>query len=376
MAIKEDVSPQAFHKLVVDQATFNDRTWIAIDSNGYPHVAYVMLSSSGGSDVYYVKYAKWTGTNWFVENPYITAIGEINKDFPTISFALDTSNNPHICYTQMISSSEEDVMYASWNGNSWDIQTVDNNKSKKGRMSLAIDDLNIPHISYDDVGSLVVKYAVWNGNGWDKEIVEDTGSFLYSSLCIDKKRFPHICYSDFSASPTYFLKYANWTGNGWDYSEIDTPDPVTGSMALGGNGNPQVFYSWYHTNEVKYAKRIGTQWNTERIDIGAWPLGETIAVDSNNNPHVIYNLIRGDAYLTYAYNTGSGWKNESIEDLGGGASIAIDKNDKIHIFYGCIVANEMRYATNSSIGTPEFIVVIIIPIVLIILFILVKKYKK
>ena len=82
----------------------------------------------------------------------------------------------------------------------------------------------------------------------------------------------------------------------------------------------------------------------------------SIAIDSNDNPHICYRDERGSG-LKYAYFDGITWQIETIVSEGGGScSIAIDSNDKSHIVYqGHSLEEGIRYATRYKpvIGPPR-----------------------
>ena len=78
-------------------------------------------------------YARWNGTAWntqrVVSNGWGTAL------------ALDSDNNPHICYTY-----DDDLMYATWDGSDWNSQNL--GPVEHNWYSLALDSNNNPHIIY------------------------------------------------------------------------------------------------------------------------------------------------------------------------------------------------------------------------------------
>ena len=90
-------------------------------------------------------------------------------------------------------------------------------------------------------------------------------------------------------------------------------------------------------------------WTTEDVDAPKFfevydP--HAIAVDGNNNPHIVY----GYDHLYYAYFDGSNWQYETADSfplVGSFASLAVDLNGKAHIGYEDWY-NGLKYATNAS----------------------------
>jgi hypothetical protein len=88
------------------------------------------------------------------------------------------------------------LKYASFNGSTWNIETVD---TSGGDTSIALDKDGNPHISYCKYSgpSVNLKYAVFNGLTWDIETVDNTGSVgLETSIALDISGNPHISYED------------------------------------------------------------------------------------------------------------------------------------------------------------------------------------
>ena len=74
------------------------------------------------------------------------------------SLALDSSGNPHISYYQS-GDGWGSLEYASWDGSTWNIETVDSSGDVGQDHSLALDSSGNPHISYYDADNGTLKYA-------------------------------------------------------------------------------------------------------------------------------------------------------------------------------------------------------------------------
>ena len=178
----------------------------------------------------------------------------------------------------------------------WNTQLVD--PSGAGG-SIVFDSNGNPHIAYttetivSDSASVGLNYAVWTGTNWNIQTVDPSGSGGF--LALDSMNNPHILYTD-----GYSLKYAVLNGKNWNIQTIyssASSEVESYSMALDSNGNPHVVYAvpTYSDNnygyDIKYAVLVGSNWVTQTIDSfnSTWS-GESlsIALDSNNNPHIIY----------------------------------------------------------------------------------------
>jgi hypothetical protein len=145
---------------------------LALDSGGNPHLAYVYApagsSQTGGHvDVHMnpqsLVYASWNGKTWetqTLDNFYIANLSQVFFSLSYSSLKLDTQNNPHLVYSvpNLNKTSQYLLKYASWNGIAWDIQTVDYGI----RGALALDSSGNPHIAYSGADGQLC-YASWNG---------------------------------------------------------------------------------------------------------------------------------------------------------------------------------------------------------------------
>jgi hypothetical protein len=180
-------------------------TSIALDAGGNPHIAYSNWAGFAGlSDL---RYAKRVGGNWSIETV------ERYHGGGDVSIALDSNGYPHIgyCYVpaaDVLPFRGTALKYAHWDGGEWEIQTIDDGggyPADVGRgASIALDKEGRPHISYNDFGRTSVKYASYNGENWVIEVVDNmVGSGENSlwivasrstSIALDGDGNPHISY--------------------------------------------------------------------------------------------------------------------------------------------------------------------------------------
>jgi hypothetical protein len=104
------------------------------------------------------------------------------------------------------------------------------------------------------------------------------------------------------------------------------------SIALDSNNNPHIAYSAYEGGYYRnplylmYASWNGSEWIIENVTQGGGI--SDLALDSNNNPHIVFN----DGRLMYAILNATGW-NMQIVDEGFSASLALDSDGNPHIAY-------------------------------------------
>ena len=123
---------------------------IAVDSNNNPHIAYNHVERYVENKPEYVMYASWDGSSWNTQN--VTA-GYV------IDFKLDSNNNPHILYGGYPNGYLGALMYASWTGTEWRFQIVAQDDWYGGSGSLALDSHGNPHVAYKGNfadGSLII----------------------------------------------------------------------------------------------------------------------------------------------------------------------------------------------------------------------------
>jgi hypothetical protein len=274
-------------------------TGLALDSNGNPHIAYSVKDS--------LMYASWTGTNWTTQTiDSSTVANSINSP----SLALDSAGNPHIAYCYQpygaggYPSYPSVFKYASWTGTNWTIQTVDTIDGLYPVQSFALDSSNNPHIvcgvynitQVVSPGIWIVKYATLNGQNWSIQTVPPNANITsLGNVAVDTEKFVHFTYSTGQSLNTS-LVYASWNGSGWNMQTVDSlvGDSVAGALALDSQGNPHISYvkgtlvsGNDNTQDIlAYAQWTGESWDTQTANSTSYIIEASgaLALDSNGHP--------------------------------------------------------------------------------------------
>ena len=315
---------------------------IAIDSDNYPHIAYLDAYNNA------LKYACWTGTEWFIET-VDTGVGPDELD-KSISIALDLLGNPHIAYSTSHGNPGDTIRYAYWDGAAW--QKTDIVDSGYGLIwpSLALDSQDRPHISWCNETGGSLEYARWDGSIWQVTTVEAGSCTGYcNSLDLDSSDYPHISY----ISAAEYLKYARWNGADWEKVTLDTVgyygfEGINTSISVDESDHPHIAYTYWITDDLKYAYYNGSDWQITTVDNnGITGKEPSIAVDSEEYPHISYR----STALKYACWTGSAWDILVLDESSNAGvqnSIALGTDDNPHISYAQGISAVLKYAWYDS----------------------------
>ena len=229
-----------------------------------------------------MKYARYDGSSWHIET-VDNAPGEVGT---YSSIALDTSDKPHISYGACRSPYGYNLKYAYYDGSSWRIETVDYALGQFDLdTSIALDTSDNPHISYSNESNFDLKYAYYDGSYWQIETVDTEGSG--TSIALDASDNPHISY----CGAINRLKYAYYDGSSWRIEIVDTSagsdDFTFTSIALDALDNPHISYYNDTNSDLKYAYFDGSSWHIETVDaVGDVGQYTSIALDASDNPHL------------------------------------------------------------------------------------------
>jgi len=304
------------------------------------------------------------------------------------SIAFDSEGNPHIAYSyrymtndSLVSWYAYGLKYAVWNGNNWNIQTIDSTGS--GGI-LALDSQDRPHILY--AAGYDLKYAISDGNNWNIQTIDSTdpeiGTIKYS-MALDSNGNPHAVYSTFNYAKNYNngsytedIKYAVFNGVKWDIQIVDVVNVTIGnlspSLVLDSNNNPhmiyletvQYFYKDNSTNvlgrwetyNVKYASLNGLSWQIQTVLSNCSGIGNLV-VDSKLQPNFCYTHqsfsfvpkdfgnVNVDESMNYAYWNGNVWLFREIDSLEGRPYLSLDSSGNPQIY--CYVVNDQNHDESS-----------------------------
>jgi hypothetical protein len=229
---------------------------VVLDNDNLPHISYYDVTNQD------LKYAYFNGDEW-----QISTIDTTGKVGLFCSIDVDNSNKPHISY---VDYDNYLLKYAHKNENGWDIEQIDEDVGLGeyfgDTTSIKIDTTNYPHISYTDRGQFNLKYAYYNGTNWMIQYVDQKGNVgQYSSLVLDGNDRPHIsyaCWSEFS------LKYATLSNDNWNIQTIDSQGDVRKwtSIDLDQSAYPHISYYDYTKGSLQYIFFTGSTWQKETID--------------------------------------------------------------------------------------------------------------
>ncbi len=285
------------------------------------------------------------------------------------SVALDTAGRPHISYYDATNADLKYARYVGSGGNcgpapyydTWQCVTVEATGSVGTYTSLALDQADVPRISYMDATNTDLKYARYVGSGgncgpgnntWRCEVVDNNGNTgYYTSLVLDASGNPHISY--YSGIGAEDLRYAYYNGTSWTVELVDTAGSVGyySSLALDAGGNPHISYYYATTADLRYAYKDGTSWviqtidgSTPPLDVGVWT---SITLDPLSGAPAISYIDNSYANLKYARYVGTGgncgpgntsWRCETVAFVGvpgagRSTSLALGGNGQPHVSF-------------------------------------------
>ena len=282
------------------------------------------------------------------------------------SIAVDSLGFKHISYHV---DSVKDLFYATDKTGAWTVTLIDSDSN--GYTSIAIDSNDNIHISYyKNANGGELTYTTCSSScssafSWTSTVVDNGQSFLDQQITIDANNALHISYYDGS---NYDLKYAKCSSScsstsSWTTLLIDSDGQVGSgnSLAVDSNNNPHISYYDFINQNLKYATcssscELISSWTNTTLDTTGNSGSDTsIAIDSNDNIHIAYTgqFVINVNSLKYATDESGSWLYSTIEtgtpSMSSGIenSIAIDSNDNIHISY-YNSANGLNYATDYT----------------------------
>jgi hypothetical protein len=186
---------------------------MALDANGYPHVAHV----SGTS----LRYVFWNGSAWTAET-----IEDFGVEDDRTAIALDASGHPHIAFV-----TTDGLIYAFHDGSEWTFETV-HNVAGMGALgtaspALVLNSSDEPFISYHGTlwGETAVVVAVrtdvdeWQFPAW---LLQDTTPGGQTGIAIDNRDVLHVSFHDDTAGALGYASVMPDADNDWLPDGVET----------------------------------------------------------------------------------------------------------------------------------------------------------
>ncbi|MDP6562685.1 MAG: putative Ig domain-containing protein, partial [Candidatus Thalassarchaeum sp.] len=362
---------------------------IALDSNDYPRISYRNESSDD------LQLAVWNGAEWAIET-----VDSTNNVGSWTSIAIDSNDRPRIAYEY---DSGADLRYATHDGSSWSIQNIESIDSVNGYIGLTLDILDRPRIAYWDDTNDDAMLAYNNSYGWVKVDTQALGNVgQYVSIDLDSNGTAYMAYRDFgnsdlrhavvytgatwgtetlastgdlsASSPgssvhldgsTLNMAYVNATSGTLEHlvqhaesvvaTLVDGASHSVGSsgisMALDSEGNQHIAYYNSSDSSLMYAMHDGVSWQIEEVDdSGTTGRYMSIAIDSNDLPHISYVHDTSLDEVRYAHYNGTEWSIETVDTpyYAGDTSIALDSSGNAHISYAVYNSSGSSYNLRYS----------------------------
>lgn len=305
---------------------------IAFDSIGHIHISYCDRSynNNTGSYDYKLCYATNASGSWA-----IYTIDELYGESSAI--AIDSNDKVHIIYSPPLT-------YATNVSGIWETSNI----GSGSKCSIALDSNDRVHLSYGS--SYSVHYlnninGTWNGLQIDE--IGTNGSY-YVPICIDSHDNVHICYCvGYVDENNEDLKYATNVSGVWETFAVDKDENGSlgscPSIAIDSHDGIHICYYHGNNNDMKYATNTSGIWETQVIDgLNYWEdlpwdvvSCSAIALDSNNNVHIVYSIFSD---IIYATNVSGKWIIPAYDELLHrgryyGCSLAINEYNKPFIVY-------------------------------------------
>lgn len=283
------------------------------DHDGFPHVAYREVNGQ-----YYVKYAKFNGSEWeisFVDPRDYLGYGKVSLD-------IDNFNSPHIIYHAEDGS---EIRHAYFKEQKWVNDYVDISYIWRYEIDIKVDTLNKVHMCYErrypDYPDKI-SYAVFENSVYSVGMIIDNNlSGKWNDMIIDNQNRPCVAYYDFGNVNLAFSYLDNevWNKDIIDSSGIDILQGYYPSLAQTKDGTYYIVFQNQSESSLKMAIGGPDNWIVEKIvDISGWHEFSTpnpLVIDDNNNPYIAYYSLQ-DSSLNFAYKSENSWFIDKVDSNG------------------------------------------------------------
>ena len=319
---------------------------VAIDSNDYIHVIWNDITP-GNSELYYRKSTNG-GTSWSMKRLTWTA-GVTSRPALTI----DSNNHIHTIWQDDTSGNQELYYKRSTNGGaSWTTKRLTWNSGESSYPDIVVDSNNHIYIVWKDDTSgnheIYYKKSTNGGTSWTTKRLTWTSEYSGGPR-IAKDSYNHIHvvrYDSTPAKPEIYYKKSTNGGTSWTTKRLTWNPGSSYYPDIAADTNNHIHVVWYDStpgdSEIYYKRSTngGTSWSQQRL---TWlpdsSYNPSIATDSNNNIHVVWNEENPgncEIYYMRSTNGGTGWTTKRLTFNSGRSDkpkIAADSSNRIYVVW-------------------------------------------
>lgn len=245
-------------------------------------------------------------------------------------------------------------------GDQWNIVVVDSAGSQGKFSSIKLDGSDTPHIAYlGDHLAGILKYTVRVDGEWNIWTVFEHNIIGYITLALIPPQYPDTAWlpriSSCYSHPGYdAVFYSSFDGNQWSSEWVGAVSSgLYSSMALDSENNPHISFMDSFDLILRYAYFNGSDWQITTVDhiyFSGYYTSIAIEPGSTDRVHISYRNEQDDC-LRYAYFNGSNWDITTVDDdgdVGRFTSLALDSGNNPHISYEDNTNGDLKYAMWSG----------------------------
>ena len=276
-----------------------------------------------------------------------------DSNWPAI--AIDSNNNLHLVWCDYTPSNWEIYYKKSTDGgSSWGTKRLTWTSGSSQEPAIAIDSNNNLHVVWHDLTpgnrEIYYKRSIDEGSTWSaKRLTWNSGESYCPAIAIDSNNNLHVVWEDSTpGNSEIYYKRSMDGGSTWSATKRLTWNSGLSywpAIAIDSNNNLHVVWSdsTPGNSEIYYKRSMdgGSTWSaTKRL---TWNSGNSyypaIAIDSNTNLHVVwYDHTPGnwEIYYKRSIDGGSTWSTKRLSSTSGDSycpAIAIDSNNNLHVVW-------------------------------------------
>lgn len=276
--------------------------------------------------------------------------------------ALDSQGRVHAVWTypSPISSANQVKIARRDSGEGWIFSHLESSGTINDA-NIAIDASDVAHLAYTDRGAQSVKYArgTPDGTGWTVETVDMFGSWFKggvdSAIDIGPNGVPQIAYFYAPGEDARLAVRDGDDSDPWNFSTAESVNRVGkgANLAVDSSNNPHLVYYDQDNKQTRYATISGGAFNAEPV-VGAGPSNPAIVLRDDGIPHVM-TVADGGPPRTYLVRAGNNW-NPTVLPVTGVQSannLAFDSSGNLHTFLLDDTGSPLWHLSSSDSWNPH-----------------------